>query len=326
MSTSTKQVRRDKEPKMTGKSRRSYRKLAVAAFLLLWNPGARALSAQAAPSADALPLKVNGNVTPPVRLSGAPPVYPEIARRAGVQGKVIVEAIIDQQGDVKNTRVLQGLPLGLDKAAVEAVKTWKFKPSTLEGKPVKVYYVLTVNFSTEEGVTFYGPRFRQFLEKNKDFSQAMVFLRYQEAAQLLDRRVMDPEVALARCYVLLEQKRFKEAWQEAQTYRGPDAFELPYAVGLFASRRLAADKVASPEARAEILEVGLQAETRAMEERKDLLVPVLRKGELLRQKAKLTSDPKEKEALDAEIGQLMAWAGELRRTGKTGDPFASPSP
>ena len=311
---------------MTGVFRRSYIKLAIAAFLLLWNPGARALSAQAAPSPDNLPLKVNGNVTPPVRLSGALPVYPEIARRAGVQGKVIVEAIIDQQGDVKNTRVLQGLPLGLDKAAMEAVKTWKFKPSTLEGRPVRVYYVLTVNFQNEGGVTFYGPRFRQFLEKNEDFSQAMVFLRYQEAAQLLDRRPADPDVTLARCYLLLEQRRLKEAWQEAQGYHGPDSFELPYAVGLFASRRLSFDKAASPEARAEMIEVGLQAETRAMEERKDLLAPVLLKLELLGQKEKLASDPKEREALDAEIGRLQTLAGELRRTGKTGDPFASPSP
>jgi hypothetical protein len=227
---------------------------------------------------------------------------------------------------VKNTRVLQGLPLGLDRAAVEAVKTWKFKPATLEGRLVKVYYVLTVNFATEGGVTFYGPRFRQFLEKNEDFSQAMVFLRYQEAAQLLDRQMMDPEVPLARCYLLLEQKRFKKAWQEAQTYHGPDAFELPYAVGLFAARRLPSDKVAIPEDRAEILEVGLEAETRAMEARKDLLAPVLLKLELLGLKTKLTSDPQEKEALAAEIGRLQTLAGELRRTGKTGDPSASPSP
>jgi hypothetical protein len=62
MSTSTKMAS-DKEPKMTGEFRRPSRKLAVAVFLLFWNPGARALSAPAAP-ADALPLKVNGSVTP----------------------------------------------------------------------------------------------------------------------------------------------------------------------------------------------------------------------------------------------------------------------
>jgi TonB family protein len=321
-------VPRDKEPKMPGVFRTSCRKLALAAFLLLWNPGARALSAQAYP-ADDLPLKVNGSVTPPVRLSGALPIYTEIARKAGVKGTVIAEAIIDRQGNVTNTRVLHGLPLGLDRAAVEAMKTWKFKPATLEGRPIKVYYVLTVNF-TAEGTLSYGPRFGQFLIENADFATLLEARRYQEAAQFLDRRAAeqpaDSEVTLARCYLLLEQGRLKEAWQEAQGYHGPDSFELPYAVGLFASRRLATDKAASPEARAEMIEVGLQAETQAMAARKDALAPVLRKGELLRQRAKLTSDLKEREALDAEIGRLQALAGELRRTGKTGDPFASPSP
>jgi TonB family protein len=46
-------------------------------------------------------------------------------------------------------RVLKGLPMGLDHAAVDAVQKWKFKPATLEGRPVKVYYVLTVNFQVQ---------------------------------------------------------------------------------------------------------------------------------------------------------------------------------
>jgi protein TonB len=42
--------------------------------------------------------------------------------------------------------VLKTMPMGLDQAAVNAVKTWKFKPATLNGRPVAVYYNLTVNF------------------------------------------------------------------------------------------------------------------------------------------------------------------------------------
>ena len=61
----------------------------------------------------------------------------------------IVEAIIDTGGNVTNVRVLKGLPMGLDRAAVEAVQRWKFKPAMLEGRPVKVYYVLTVNFQVQ---------------------------------------------------------------------------------------------------------------------------------------------------------------------------------
>ena len=62
---------------------------------------------------------------------------------------MIVEAIIDQQGNVTTARVLKGLPMGLDRAAVEAVQKWKFRPATLEGRAVKVYYVLTVNFQVQ---------------------------------------------------------------------------------------------------------------------------------------------------------------------------------
>ena len=43
--------------------------------------------------------------------------------------------------------VVKGMPMGLDRAALDAVAKWKFKPATLAGKPVKVFYALTVNFS-----------------------------------------------------------------------------------------------------------------------------------------------------------------------------------
>jgi protein TonB len=92
------------------------------------------------------PIIVAGDVQKPEKLSGPDPVYTEIARKARIQGVVIVQAIIDKGGDVQNVKVLKGLPMGLDQAAVDAVKKWKFKPATLNGKPVAVYYNLTVNF------------------------------------------------------------------------------------------------------------------------------------------------------------------------------------
>src|SRR5689334_25447142 len=67
------------------------------------------------------PYRVGGEVTRPEKISGAPPVYTEIARRARIMGVVIIEAIIDEQGNVTETRVLKGLPMGLDRSAVEAV-------------------------------------------------------------------------------------------------------------------------------------------------------------------------------------------------------------
>lgn len=92
------------------------------------------------------PIQVGGDVLAPTKVSAPDPVYTEIARKARVQGVVIVQAIIDKQGNVTNVKVLKGLGMGLDQAAVDAIKKWKFEPATLNGKPVSVYYNLTVNF------------------------------------------------------------------------------------------------------------------------------------------------------------------------------------
>ena len=74
------------------------------------------------------------------------PQYTEIARKARVEGLVIIEAIIDQNGNVTDARVLRGLRLGLDEAALDAVRRWKFTPGTLNGQPVPVIFDLTVTY------------------------------------------------------------------------------------------------------------------------------------------------------------------------------------
>ncbi|HSG40368.1 MAG TPA: energy transducer TonB, partial [Thermoanaerobaculia bacterium] len=68
---------------------------------------------------------------------------------AGVQGTVIIEAIIDEKGNVTAQRVLKALPMGLDQAAMEAIRQWRFKPAYRGSEPVKVYYTLTVNFTLQ---------------------------------------------------------------------------------------------------------------------------------------------------------------------------------
>jgi protein TonB len=95
------------------------------------------------------PIMVGGDVKPPEKIFSPQPSYTEIARKARIQGVVIVQAIIDRDGGVTNVKVLKGLPMGLEEAAVDAIKQWKFKPATLNGKPVTVYYNLTVNFKLQ---------------------------------------------------------------------------------------------------------------------------------------------------------------------------------
>jgi periplasmic protein TonB len=74
------------------------------------------------------------------------PRYTQPAIKAGIQGVVILELIIDPQGRVESADALRGLPLGLTKSALDAVKQWRFQPSTYNDHPVSVRYILTVNF------------------------------------------------------------------------------------------------------------------------------------------------------------------------------------
>jgi protein TonB len=96
-----------------------------------------------------MPVRVGGDVKAPVAITRIDPTYTEVARKARISGIVIIEAIIDRNGDVTDARVLKGLPLGLDDSALNAVKRWKFRPGTLNGQPVPVIYNLTVNFQLQ---------------------------------------------------------------------------------------------------------------------------------------------------------------------------------
>jgi len=76
-------------------------------------------------------------------------VYPEIAKRAGVQGRVFIKAFVDEKGDVVKAEVLKGIGAGCDEAAVAAVLKTKFKPGRQRGKPVKVQVSIPVVFKLQ---------------------------------------------------------------------------------------------------------------------------------------------------------------------------------
>ena len=81
----------------------------------------------------------------PVRKKVVPPVYSNFARRACMQGDVLLELGIDRDGTVQRIRVLRGLP-ELSESAVAAARQWKFEPASLDGEAVGFNYRLTVNF------------------------------------------------------------------------------------------------------------------------------------------------------------------------------------
>ena len=91
------------------------------------------------------PLRVGGNLKAPMKIKDVKPVYPPIAQSARVQGVVIVEAIIDTEGKIADSRILRSIPL-LDDAALRAVQEWEFTPTLLNGMPQSLVITLTVNF------------------------------------------------------------------------------------------------------------------------------------------------------------------------------------
>lgn len=90
-------------------------------------------------------VRVGGQIKEPKKLKNVPPVYPDIAKQARVQGIVILECTISPQGKVTDVKVLRGIPL-LDQAAQDAVKQWVYTPTLLNGVPVPVIMTVTVNF------------------------------------------------------------------------------------------------------------------------------------------------------------------------------------
>ncbi|MFA3782100.1 energy transducer TonB [Melioribacteraceae bacterium 4301-Me] len=76
-------------------------------------------------------------------------VYPEIAKRAGVQGRVFVKAYVDENGNVVKAEVIKGIGAGCDEAAVDAVLKTKFKPGKQRGKPVKVQVSIPIVFKLQ---------------------------------------------------------------------------------------------------------------------------------------------------------------------------------
>lgn len=93
-------------------------------------------------------LPIGGAISRPQIIPGTKiePRYTEQARQAHLQGVVVLRAVIDERGNVIDIELRKRLRFGLDEEAVKAVSQWKFTPALLKGRPVKVFFDLTVVF------------------------------------------------------------------------------------------------------------------------------------------------------------------------------------
>ena len=91
------------------------------------------------------PMRISEGVSVGMLMVPIRPVYPAIARAAGVQGTVVVTALISRAGMIESLRVVSGPPM-LQNAAVEAIRAARYQPYRLNGEPTEVETTITVNF------------------------------------------------------------------------------------------------------------------------------------------------------------------------------------
>jgi protein TonB len=95
------------------------------------------------------PIRVGGRVKPPKPIVQVHPEYPLLAKQARIQGQVLIDAILDEQGNVVEMRVVSGPPL-LHQAALDALKQWKYEPVYLNDQPIAVEMIVTINFQLSQ--------------------------------------------------------------------------------------------------------------------------------------------------------------------------------
>ena len=91
-------------------------------------------------------VRIDQKVSTGLLIRKVVPIYSEFARQAGIQGSVVLQALIDKNGNIEDLTLVSGHPV-LAPAATKAVKQWKYKPYLLNGQAVKVETQIVVNFS-----------------------------------------------------------------------------------------------------------------------------------------------------------------------------------
>ena len=89
---------------------------------------------------------IGNGVSAPSVARKVQPDYSEEARKAKLEGTVVLSLVVNERGRPQNLKILRALGLGLDEEAIGAVEKWKFKPGMKDGKPVAVMVTIEVNF------------------------------------------------------------------------------------------------------------------------------------------------------------------------------------
>jgi protein TonB len=102
----------------------------------------------APPPVPAPPVRVGGVIRPPALIERVDPVYPAAALAMGLEGRVILEAIVDEEGRVIDVRVVRSADV-FDKAALASVRQWRYAPVLIDGRPVKFILTVVVSFTIQ---------------------------------------------------------------------------------------------------------------------------------------------------------------------------------
>ena len=92
------------------------------------------------------PARISGGVIAGNRISFVPPVYPPEAKSGGLSGAVVLHVILSKDGTVENLKVVSSTNPMFDKASIDAVRQWRYRPYLLNGQLTEVDTTVTINF------------------------------------------------------------------------------------------------------------------------------------------------------------------------------------
>ncbi|HET6372544.1 MAG TPA: energy transducer TonB [Candidatus Polarisedimenticolia bacterium] len=180
------------------------------------------------------PVYLNAEIKAPERTVFVPPVYPDEPKRAGIEGKVVMEVVVGQSGSVEGVRFIKSYPI-FNEAAEKAVRQWKYKPALKDGKPVRVYLTVLVEFSLKkepvenvpiyltpnikppERIVFVRPDYPEEQKQEENEGKVVLEIVVNKTGDVEDERVLEsnPEFENA-AIIAVRQWKYKPALKDGE--------------------------------------------------------------------------------------------------------------